>query len=480
MSSFEFNGITKDYISVARDWTLPAFAPIEREYTEVPGRAGAIQTEMRTGVRRFQLPIIIHSKTFEEKQLFAEDLAEWLIHKNPKPLVFEKYPNRVLFAAIEGTLDLPQMLKRGKGVLQIVCEDPYAYSRKEEKFAFKDGAAIIRNKGKISVKPTIALNVLRDISHLDLFTDLAYMRVGQPANLGESAVVKLERVLWEQMNSLIGWSENGTSVDGGIVAGAFASNGYEFYAGSYGDGPKWHGPSGKASIPNAPLRNFRVEVRLRFPSPRGVYGRAETYLLDDQSNVIAKIAMKQTGATKGNAVEVRLGGAEDYKYILNYAGSKGIEWDNFDGVLSLEREGNVWTAYVAQIDPDTGRHTSRLSQSMGRYVDTEQRFVGNLSQIQLHIAKHSDLPHPFIRFLDLKIFRINEVPKEDPRIIAREGDQIEVNFKAGKIYLNGKERPDLKGDFGAQFFELPKGVTPILLDPADAFEATAAIREGYR
>lgn len=478
MSKMVFNQIGKTYLSIGRDWSMPAWAPIEREYIDVPERPGAVQAEMKTGMRRFPLPIVIHAKSFEDKETFLEDMAAWLIHKEPKPLVFSKYPNRTLYAQIEGAPDFSEMWRMGKGTLQIVCPDPYKYSLKQT-VAIESGAATFFNKGTIPVFPIIKGTVLSDLTHLQVFDDERYFQIGEAASVEQIVKKREERMLNENMASLVGWSSSGLTVDGGTVTGSMETNGYSFGAASYGSDTitGWRGPSVKKSVPQAPIKDFKIRVPIVFKNPSiDARGRIEILLLDEQSVDFGKMAMKRTGGgSYGNIFEARAGGTNDWKYFANYAGVNGFEWRNFDGIIEISRINDVWSTYTAMVDPVTKKHTAR---AWFTHNDIQKKYVRNLAQIQLHIAR-SGMSQPMVaRIGGIQVFRINPVTMEQTPVMATMGDEFELNFQTKKIYLNGALRPDLKA-FGGKFFGLPPGSHTLLMEPAQNFAAQLEWEEGY-
>lgn len=477
LSTFSFNNIEKEYLVLERDWTLPAWAPIEREFLQVPGRPGGIQSEMRTGLRRFPLPIIIRSRNLIDKKQFVEDMAAWLIHKEAKPLVFSKYPNRKLYAYIEGTPDFAQLWNFGQGTLNIVCEDPYEYGPKKVK-DFSAGVANFRNEGTIDVPPFIRATVTKDITHLQLYDDKRYFQIGESVGINTVVKKREERLLNEAMNTLVGWSNSGLTVDGGTVAGSMETNGYSFGAASYGIGTAWHGPAIKKSVPQAPLTDFKIRVKLVFKNPSvTARGRIEIYLLDEQSVDFGKFAMKRTGGgSYGNSIEARAGGTSDWNYFANFAGVRGVEWRDFEGILEFSRVGDLWTMHTAMVDPVTKKHHTRATFT---HRDIQRKYMRNLAQIQLHIAQSGTTQPMTARISGLEVFRINPITGEETNVIASEGDEFELDFKTKRIYLNGDLRPDLKA-FGSNFFSLPPGDHALVMDPEGSFTAQLEWEEGYK
>lgn len=127
MAFFSFNGVTKDYVRVLRGLERPAWAPIEHEILEIPGRPGGLISSKKIKVRQINIPVRIYTKGFESLQKAKEDLAAWLITDEPKELIFSDEPDRVYYAQVTGELNLDEIVEWGEGVISFLCPDPYKY-----------------------------------------------------------------------------------------------------------------------------------------------------------------------------------------------------------------------------------------------------------------------------------------------------------------------------------------------------------------
>lgn len=477
MSGFSINGVSKPWLRIGRDWSLPAWAPRNRTLLKVPGRPGAIVRESETEVRTFGLPIVIIAGTFQERQQIVEELASWLLSDEPQAWVFDKYPNRTLYAMIDGGLDLAELSEIGQGTLNVICPDPYKYGPSTT-FNFLGGAVTLINNGSVPGSPIFEATVLSDLTYLDVFNSTGYMRVGTSVEPGQAPPERMTMVLNDEMIDLTSWAATGLAPTGDTVAGTFESFGaYETKVASYGTGAGWHGPAIKRSIPLAPLTDFQVEIQFKFPSPgSGYYGRTELYLLDDQSVQIGKIIMEKIkGGSTGNTVKVYMGGTTQNKLIISYSGEEGREWNNFNGIIRLIRIGNIWESYVAQVNTVTKVHSARYYK---RYTDSSNLYVGNLTQLQLHMAQFGTSLVPDMRISGISVNRFNNVSVDGPYIIARAGDILKFDHKRSELLINGEDAKHLK-DFGASFFKLTKGSNTISIEPKEQVNATVTMEEAY-
>lgn len=476
MLNLTFKGQRREYITIIRR-KRSYWAPRNHRALKIPGLPGAHFIDTEIGVRVHPLQILIEADSPQDLLIKAEDVAEFLYSDVPASLVFDDEPLRSYYAIVDGALDAQELGTVGFVNVDFVCFDPYKYGETVA-FPFVDGLAFLNNRGTTKASPIIEASVLEDITYLDVFNDEGYMRIGKPVELDATPFIKNQRVLTDKMETLTGWTTAGTLVDGGTVAGSFASTGGQFVVSSYGTGTGWHGPAVKKSVPQAPLTDFMVEFRIKFPTLGTKHaGRIELYLMDDQSQVIGKLSMKRTlGGSSGNHVEIRLGTNIQNKFLVSYAGGNGRAWNNFSGLLRLTRTGNVWEAYIAQVDPATSVQSVRHS---ARFVDTELLYMGNLSQIQVHAAQSGTIAVPALTIYDLRVDKINTPPTGDsPYVIAKAGDIIKFDHKRSELTINGEDVKQLK-DFGASFFKLDPGDNVIMIDPQSKIDATLTIQEVY-
>ncbi|QNU05489.1 distal tail protein Dit [Peribacillus butanolivorans] len=131
MNSFTFDSISKPYLTALKGSNRQPWAPIEWTYQDVPKRPGALPVKKNTRVRPLTIPVFLKSNSIEDLQKVKEDLAEWLIHDEPKPLIFDDESNRIYYAVVDGSFDPDEILKWGQGVIPFICPDPYKYGDEE-------------------------------------------------------------------------------------------------------------------------------------------------------------------------------------------------------------------------------------------------------------------------------------------------------------------------------------------------------------
>ncbi|MGJ9381812.1 distal tail protein Dit [Salipaludibacillus sp. CF4.18] len=471
-----FNGIQKPWLIISQGKQRPPFAPINRNMLKVPGMKGAHLNRSEVDELPLSIPITIiaNDRNMEE---IEEELANWLVTEEPSPLIYSDRPNKTYYAVFDGAIDdFKEIIDIGEGTLHFVCPDPHKYGQEQGPYQFLDDAISIANEGTAEAYPLITATAKESVtSFLVAKGDKDYLMMGRPVDVAEnSSFQEFERLLTNNMSSTTGWT-TASGIDG-EVAGTMVSNGTRFEASSYGTGSGWHGPAPKTSIPEAPLLDFRMEAIVGMWNQNNNVGRVEIYLLDDLNQVVGKMAMKDTRNGEALAVgEARLGdGTVNYHMINEYGDKKG-NWNNFYGMLRLQRRGKVWYAYIAKIDQATGKHHTIRSVS---WTDNDQVFTRNVSQIVVHTGEYGAFTAGAMGIYDCKVWRINEQADGVPYIV-NQGDEIVFDMKQELMTINGEARTDLK-DFGGTYFALDKGDNYLFTYPEGAFDTQISWISKYK
>ncbi len=147
MENLSFNGITKDYVQVVSGSNRKPWAPVERDYQEVPNRPGAYMRKKRkTKPRPLPIPVLIKAKDIPDLQKLKENFAAWLVHDDPKPLILDDEPDRTYYAVVDGSFDPDELVNFGQGVIPFICPDPYKYGSEK---TVTLGTGSINNEGTV-------------------------------------------------------------------------------------------------------------------------------------------------------------------------------------------------------------------------------------------------------------------------------------------------------------------------------------------
>ena len=387
------------------------------------------------------------------------------------PLVFSDEPNKTYYAISNADADIADIREAGQGTLTFVCPNPYKYA--PERTAILGGQGTIINvPGTAPTSPIFELDVTEDTTFVMVANENnEYMMLGKPFSAGQNVFEKYERILFDDASSLVGWTTANAGEIDGTIAGTMTSNGYRFQTADYGTGTSWHGPAIKTSLSEA-LSDFRLEANVTFENtePEDI-GRAEIYQLDANGNQLAKVSIKDVLGGKSQSVgEVRAGGSTTNHFLIAESGDNGWEWNDFQGLLRIEREGNVWRAYIAKIVD--GKHTSRRSVE---WRDNANQFTSQVAQVVVHTGQHTAYQTPLQGIDSISAYKINQdvgVP-----YIAKQGDKVTFNHQTNELLINGEPVKKLK-DFGGTYFKLQPGNNKLAI--LGAGSGTVTFRPAYK
>jgi predicted phage tail component-like protein len=461
---------------------LPAMAPVNRIKKEVGGKPGAYLVRSDIGIRELSIPVLLINSNFDNFELLKEDLAEWLYHEEAKTLEFSDEPNRIYYAFINQSVDIDELVNKGRGTLNFVCYDPFKYGP-ERTYTFPSDYVSVTNEGTHEAKPIFELEVLTPVTFAMIQNQYdEYMMIGKPTSVQQTLVNDRNVVLDERGESLSSWQTSPTEIDGtnAVIGGTIGTDGTGVVPFSYGTGPAWHGPALVKEVPV--IQDFEVEMRCRVELDRSSDTfRIETYLFDEGLNVIGKLAIVDNTINISQiAAEGRYG---DFRGINEGYAISSRNYlqraQHFHGVLRLTRRGNNFEFYVARLATGTviPKHYDVLRVS---YTDISQSLTGKLKYVQMHFGKFGSSTSATVpRINQLKVTELVQTTEDQTPYIAYPGDIITFDHKDEEMLLNGENVMRLK-DFGAKFFELQKGTNEFVVHPSDAFSVSMKFRETFK
>ncbi|MBG9550029.1 distal tail protein Dit [Cytobacillus firmus] len=472
---FTFNGIRKEYVVLLASERRPAFAPLQRNLLTIQGMPGAHLVSTETQIRVLPEPILIDKSLSEIKDIekIKEDLADWLITDQPAELIFDDEPDRVYYAAVDGSLDIEDLVDLGRGEITFICPDPYKYGEEETIPFPADG--IITNSGSAETPPIFNLEVTQKVTFAMVQKGVdEYMLIGEPAEV-TATPIDTRTLLFSEDGSTIGtWQPAVPEM--GSSEGTIGYDGSGITAPSYGTGSSYHGPFVYKEVPLT--GDFEVELRGQLLSGIPETGRVGFSLFDDQLRNIAMMnAVDIITSMHRKSAEGRVG-----PYVgdfVNYAVSSRnyrYEWENFPVYLRLRRVGDTFEFYVARIQGD-GTHMNPLTQTWTTVNDAHR---GSLKYIGIFIEKHGSTPSPHTNRIDyIRAYGLSQATIDQTPYIAYPGDVITFNHATRDILINGIDRTDLKA-FGARYFLLGKEKNLLTLLPQGAFKASVTVKERFK
>lgn len=120
-----FNGVSKPYLTVLRGRVRPFFTPLRRE-KKFDNKLVRTDQEHRI----IEVPALIKYDNIPHFRGLTEDIAEWLVHDEPKILGFADEPDRLYFAVVDDTANEEFLYNRGTETkFTFICGYKYSQER---------------------------------------------------------------------------------------------------------------------------------------------------------------------------------------------------------------------------------------------------------------------------------------------------------------------------------------------------------------
>ena len=493
MSSFTFNNERKDFIQIAKGWKRPTWAPLKRNFLSVPGYPGARLLNTQTEMRVLSIPVGIIVPDDGNLELLKEEIASWLITDQPAELIFDVEPDRTYLAVVDDSFDPDEFVTLGIGTIKFICPMPYKLGKIQTHTFTQSWSTEITsyftNKGSVEAPALIEMTVKKTSTFLDVWfgkypLERNYFRIGYPLTVEETTVQERERVLWDEMTTPVGWTPVTGQVEEMKGTGIFKSRGgYALYCEDYGQEKGFHGAIAKKSIPGGPLQDFEMETWVTLKSKSiGEMGRVEVLLLDDASNIVARINMSDlywdAEITKAYMRIGNAGTPNSIRKLVDTSGAHPNTFNQFYGRLRIARRGKEWTVYVARFRDGTEIDDASIVE---RWIDetgnpmTERK----IAQVMIAVCKwDNNQPVDVMQIDDLKIWKVNKVPSNTKPYIFDAGDKVIIDTEKSLVTINGKDAINIK-DIFSEFPKIIRGDNRIDIMPPDV-TATISYRERYR
>jgi predicted phage tail component-like protein len=454
---------------------------VENTLTHVAGMDGSYPSSSRLASRRMTIDITMKGTSFNDLRKRIEQLNEILFTRNiDVPIVFNDEPDRVYYGRIDEVTDTIESSYIYQAQLTVICSDPFKYGE-EKKLTFSSDIVSFTNQGTAEADPIFEMEVLKPTTFAMVQNqDEQYQMIGRPVDADSTPFEAEELIMHKRMSSTSDWTA-ASQVDNGVVSGTMVSDGNGFVVQSFGTQgqAKWYGPALKTSLPET-LQDFRMEARVENLNGRNQVGKVEIYLLDINNNILARISMADVwqGYYRNRAASnIRNNESTQSLHRLaeTTAEAQGELWNNFDGILRIERVGERWSAYVAKVG-NGNLHSARETKN---FIDVGNEFQQQVAQIQVHIGIFDNYSPTAMRIKDLKVWKINNPDDHQIPYIVYAGDVITLDHRTSEILINGEPRTDLK-DFGGQYFKLTPGGNQVIVQPSDSFNTNMKYLERYR
>lgn len=497
MRSFTFNGERKNYIQIEKGWSPPTWSPLRRNLLRVPGYPGARILSTDTDLRPLLVPVGIIVPDGQNLETLKEEIADWLITEQPAELIFDAMPNRTYLAIVDDSFDLDEFVTLGIGAIKFICPMPYKLGEnKTAEFVQNwstETTAYLNNQGSVEAPPIIEMTVKKPSTVLDVWfgeypNAREYFRIGSPISIEDKPVQEEERLLWDEMNNIVGWTD-------AIQIGSMKSTGrfkvndgrFAFEVGEWGDQKnlEFTGPIWKRSIPGGPLTDFKAEICVTLIAKNyWEMGRVSMFLLDEQGGIVADVNMNDLYWTaKQTHAFARIGDVSqpnNTRKMFDSGGSGNTAFNDFYGRMAIARRGKKWSVYFARFRDGTEIDDYKAVEFFTDDETNPMTVTGRrVAQIAIGIQRWSTSdPTNLMRIDDLKIWKINKITDGSKPYLVDTGDKVVIDTERSLVTINGKNAINIK-DIFSEFPTIIRGYNRIDIMPPDV-TATISFRERYR
>src|SRR5699024_2991509 len=322
--------------------------------------SGAHLSYSKRQIRTITVPVFILADSFSDLQKVKEDMAEWLIHKEPKKLVFKDEPDRTYYALVDGSLDLNELVRWGEGEIIFVCPDPYKYGSGQE-YDVSDND-VIENKGTANADPIFELTAKEKstfaLISLGADEDSPYNIIGTPADDDVVAVDTKEPVIKEDVSTIDTWVKPSMDMiddpNVGEVDGNMVSDDAGIRPDDYGTVNDKQRGAGLTKEITSPIQDFEIESSFDIISRYEQENwRMLIYVNDENLNPIGQIGVKDNSRIYKRRVPLGTAGPHKSGYGKGRVLGDQSDFNNRANnttlfYLRMKRDGNKFTFFVGE------------------------------------------------------------------------------------------------------------------------------------
>lgn len=490
MSKFSFNGKKKPYASYT-DYKSAWGLNRELDITDVKGRPGGVLSSINVKPREIEVEAFIDVEgldmTLNEA---ADDMIAWLTTDEPKPLIFDREPDKIYYAILSAEIDKDYFVLFSRATIKFTCVDPYKYAVEGSKnTAIQDQVSVV-STGTADSPIIVQATALKDASYFSITkNDEDYFMIGDD-NLDKQVKDYTPVVFNDEMRSFFNWTKVTSSnindnVTGGTVGGGmtFSSSKDAFMidektiTGTSG----WNGSMYKHSFGKT-VQDFSSTVKIHVNQKKKGATHAVQYLYDTDNRVIASIGYSNPRATQNiGTIYITLfdqNGVQ--KTIYSYTNTPEFyNWRDIIIYMRLKRIGN--TFYVKTWKYDEVEYPKRIipvDVHEKMFIDAGKFYQRPISSCSIYIAKNGSNYHMPTTILGSYNHEILPKPPNARDLIIKKGDLININMADKTVTINEDPALDLK-TFGSNFFNINKGINECIIYPENTYDTTVYWQDRY-
>lgn len=481
--SFFFKDISSENYFIVEKVYRSLLPPVENTSVKVAGKPGAYPQKTELGIRKHTFVIRMREDNIDDLNGTIRTVASWLFSDAPEKLRLKKEPDKYYYAKLDGDTDLEEIVKIGKGSLTFISEDPIAYDQIETLIPVSAGTASapVSVGGTYKSFPIVRATFNQPSTFFSYGTDNPWEQVllGKAVEMGQENAVPAETKVYDDNGeSMNGWSATGVNIEEENT-GTMTATGNKFTYSSMGTGNGWHGPAVKRALAE-PLDDWRVDVWFNFKLPVAKdMAQLALYLYDVNSNVIGKLQLYDAWVGQRDTHGmVRLGNRATGHHMINWHGVRPGVWNDFWGLIRLEKVGRNFKCYIAKVHNTTRQHHSRAHAT---FYDASDKFQADLAQIGMFIGAFGNYTYPNTDRLFIEgvhIYRKNPVGATEVPYIVEAGDVLEFDHYTKSILKNGEPFKQRLSPY-SRMFAFEPGTTSFGFQPSDLADIEISYRNRW-
>lgn len=271
-----FNDVDlEQYIVIENRVEVEELAERINNTIDISSMNGEIYTGHKYGRKMIKVPFFIDARKSKNYVQIVRQIKNILNTNEESKLFLPDEPDKYYWAVVSSFTCDELYMGVGKGEIEFVCFDPYAYSDEYKLFESDDDKiTTIQNDGTANCSPIINVSFTQDAHFLQCTNwDGRTILIGDRPSVDDGGSVKNELILHDPCRETTNWLPAGNVLDTSdadkIVEGniTISENGEHIIPSDFGTtiDQKWHGPAVRRNI-GQNITDFEVVARIRHNS----------------------------------------------------------------------------------------------------------------------------------------------------------------------------------------------------------------------
>lgn len=490
MSNFSFNGIRKNYCDYM-DYVSAWGQNRELEITDVRGRPGGVLSSINQKAREIEVSVLVDAyENTQNLEHLADDFVSWLTTDEPKPLIFDREPDKIYYALLDSQIDKDYFVAFGKATVKFTCVDPYKYAVQGTKNTAIQDQLSVANTGTADAPITFQATALKNGSYFMVTKgDEDYFMIGDD-DLDKPVEDYTPELFNSELRSLTGWTKQGVGTindnyTGGTTGASMSMSSSKdavvLNQDTVTDTTGWSGSLYRHSFGRT-AQDFSSTCKIHVNQKKKGASHTAQYLYDSDNRLLASIGYSNARASQsiGTIIVTLFDQLGAQKKIYSYQNlPKFYNWDDIVIYMRLQRKGDMF--YIKTWKYQELEYPKRLipvDVNEQSWHDAGNFYQRPIAGVGIYIAKNGTNYHMPTYFLGSYTHEILPKPPKARDMIIKKGDVIEVNTRDNTVTINEEPALNLK-TFGSDFFNVDSGMTECEIFPSGTYDVTAFWQDRY-